>query len=218
MMFRGLHQHSIDAKGRTQCPARFREVLRQAAAAALPAAAAPLPAAREASEEAPCTVCAAAASEAAPAADAASVAAPAAGSGSAPGLAPAAAAVSAPAPEPAPEQLILTTGLDTCLMVYTPSAWAAFEERLAKLPQFDPAVVRLKRIYVASAAECDIDRHGRLLIPPNLRQFAGLQKDIVWAGMVTVCEIWDQATWEARLAASRQDTAAVAKVLTELGL
>ena len=150
-MFRGLHEHSIDPKGRTQCPARFREVLRHSQG-------------------------------------------------------------------DAPEQLIVTTGLDQCLVGYAPADWAAFEERLAKLPQFDPAVVRLKRIYVASASECPIDRHGRLLIPPTLRQYAGLEKDLVWAGMVGACEIWDQDTWLERLRRSREDTAAVARALTALGM
>ncbi len=153
-MFRGLHEHTIDAKGRTQCPARFREVLKASR------------------DRAPDAV----------------------------------------------EQLIVTTGLDTCLVAYAPQTWAAFEERLAALSQFDPAVVRLKRIYVASATECDIDRHGRLLSPPTLRHYAGLEKDIVWAGMVTTCEIWAQDAWQTRLAACREDRGAVARALTDLGL
>ncbi|RYF11596.1 MAG: division/cell wall cluster transcriptional repressor MraZ [Deltaproteobacteria bacterium] len=151
-MFRGLHEHSIDAKGRTQCPARFREVLKKQAG------------------------------------------------------------------EQEPEQLVITTGLDACLVAYAPAAWAAFETRLAGLSQFDPAVVRLKRIYVASASECEIDRHGRLLLPPPLRQYAGLHKDIVWAGMVTTCEIWDRSAWDARVQASRDDRAGIAQALTSLGL
>ncbi len=187
-MFRGLYHHSIDAKGRTQCPARFRDVLRALSPATPPVAPA-----------SPGDL---------PADDAALLPA-----------APTAAVVAPPVSPSEPlEQLIVTTGLDTCLMAYPLSAWLAFEERLAKLPQFDPAVVRLKRIYVASAAECEIDRHGRLLLPPSLRAYAGLQKELVWAGMVGVCEIWDAATWEARLAASRADMAGVAKTLTELGL
>lgn len=151
-MFRGLHEHSIDPKGRTQCPARFRDVLKKEAV------------------------------------------------------------------EGDPEQLVITTGLDACLVAYTPTAWAAFEARLAALSQFDPAVVRLKRIYVASATECEIDRHGRLLLPPPLRHHAGLQKALVWAGMVTTCEIWDSAAWHTRLQASREDRSAIARALTELGL
>lgn len=160
-MFRGLHEHSIDAKGRINVPARFREVLSRQLVAS-----------------------------------------------------PANPAVS----EPAAEQLIITTGIDPCLVAYTPAQWEVFEARLAALSQFDPAVVQLKRIYVAGASECDIDKHGRLLIPPPLRQYAGLEKDVVWAGMVTTIEIWAKDAWDTRMAASREDRAAIARAMTELGL
>jgi MraZ protein len=151
-MFRGLHEHSIDAKGRTSVPARFRDVLARGS------------------------------------------------------------------PTGSPEQLIVTTGIDPCLVAYTPAAWAIFEAKLATLSQFDAAVVQLKRIYVAGASECDIDKHGRLLLPPELRAYAALEKDIVWAGMVTTLEIWAKTAWDARMAACREDRAAIAKAMTELGL
>ena len=151
-MFRGLHEHTIDAKGRTHVPARFRDVLVQET------------------------------------------------------------------PTDGPEQLIITTGIDPCLTAYTPRAWAAFESRLASLSQFDPAVVQLKRIYVAGASECDIDKHGRVLIPPVLRQYAGLDRDIVWAGMVTTLEIWSKPAWDARMLAGREDRTALARAMMELGL
>ena len=92
------------------------------------------------------------------------------------------------------------------------------QEKLAGLSQFDPAVVRLKRIYVAPASECDIDKHGRLLLPPVLRSYAGLDKDIVWAGMVNTLEIWAKDAWNARMAESREDPEALARAMTELGL
>lgn len=151
-MFRGLHEHSIDAKGRISVPARFRDVL-----------------ARQTEPD-------------------------------------------------SPEQLIVTTGIDPCLVAYTPQAWAAFEDKLAQLSQFDPAVVQLKRMYVAGATECDLDKHGRLLIPPVLRTYANLEKEVLWAGMVTTIEIWNKDTWDARMAASREDRGAIARAMTELGL
>lgn len=151
-MFRGLHEHTIDAKGRTHVPARFREVLL------------------------------------------------------------------GQTPQDMPEQLIVTTGVDPCLVAYTPEAWSEFEGRLASLSQFDPAVVQLKRIYVAGASECDIDKHGRILIPPVLRQYAHLDRDIVWAGMVTMIEIWSKQAWDARMFAGREDRSALARAMMELGL
>ena len=116
------------------------------------------------------------------------------------------------------ERLIITTGIDRCLVAYPPRAWQEFERRLAGLSQFDPAVVQLKRIYVAGATECPLDKHGRLLIPPMLREYAELERDLVWAGMVTTIEIWAKEHWNTQVAASRQDRGAIAKALTELGL
>ena len=170
-MFRGLHEHSIDAKGRTSVPARFRDVLARQASTTAADPGQPAP--------------------------------------QLPGL---------PGIEEGEGLLIITTGIDQCLVAYTVAQWSAFEARLATLSQFDPAVVQLKRIYVAGATECVIDRHGRLLIPPVLREYAGLQKDVVWAGMVTTIEIWAKELWTQHMAASRQDRAAIAKAMTELGL
>jgi len=114
--------------------------------------------------------------------------------------------------------LIITTGIDRCLVAYPLSEWSAFETRLATLSQFDPAVVQLKRIYVAGAAECSVDKHGRLMIPPLLREYAGLRRDLVWAGMVTFIEIWAKETWNEQAVSSRGNREVIAKALTELGL
>jgi MraZ protein len=112
----------------------------------------------------------------------------------------------------------VTTGIDRCLVAYPQIEWEAFEARLASLSQFDPAVVQLKRIYVAGATECVLDKHGRLMIPPMLREYAGLKRDVVWAGMVTTIELWAKELWDEQSAANRQDRGAIATALTELGL
>jgi len=86
--------------------------------------------------------------------------------------------------------LVLTTGLDPCLVAYPMREWLAFEERLAKLPQFDASVAMLRRIYVSSAVECELDKSGRILVPAPLRKHAGLERDALWAGMGRHAEIW----------------------------
>jgi MraZ protein len=69
-------------------------------------------------------------------------------------------------------RLVVTTGLEACLVAYPMSEWLAFEERLAQLPQFDRSVAMLRRIYVSGAVECEVDKVGRLLIPAGLRKHA----------------------------------------------
>jgi len=116
------------------------------------------------------------------------------------------------------ERLIITTALDPCLHAYPVREWEALESALAKRNPMEPGVKTLMRLYVASAQECPLDKLGRVLIPPSLRAHAGLEKDLVWAGMVKVIEVWSVAGWaraqeEARSAA---DSADVMRVLTEL--
>ena len=118
-------------------------------------------------------------------------------------------------------KLVLTTGLDTCLVAYPMAEWLAFEKRLSELPQFDADVVTLKRIYVSGAVECEIDKVGRLLIPAALRKHARLQRDALWAGMGAYIELWAKESFEdlRNEALSDQDRRlGIARRLAELGL
>jgi MraZ protein len=118
-------------------------------------------------------------------------------------------------------KLVLTTGLDACLVAYPMAEWLAFEKRLSELPRFDTDVVTLKRIYVSGAVECEIDKVGRLLIPAALRKHARLQRDALWAGMGAYIELWAKESFEdlRNEALSDQDRRlGIAKRLAELGL
>ena len=82
-------------------------------------------------------------------------------------------------------------------MLYTLPEWEKVEEKLVKLPSFDPQIRRLKRLYMGNAAECELDSTGRILIPPPLRQRAGLDKKVVLSGMGNKFELWAQEVWDA---------------------
>jgi MraZ protein len=118
-------------------------------------------------------------------------------------------------------RLVMTAGLDGCVVVYPLLEWTAFEQRLAQLPQFDPAVRKIKRHYVSGAVECEPDKLGRILIPATLRKHAALEREVLWAGIGQYIELWDKTRFEAVQeeelgdAASRQ---AIAQRLSELGL
>ena len=95
--------------------------------------------------------------------------------------------------------------------------WELLEVALGRNPM-EPGVKTLMRLYVASAQECPVDKLGRVLVPPSLRAHARLEKDVVWAGMVKVIELWSRDGWakaqeEARTFADSVD---VMRVLTEL--
>ena len=126
MSFTGVHEHAIDAKGRTSLPSRFRDVLSAQGA----------------------------------------------------------------------DKLFITTDLfDPCLKAYAPAQWSQFTERVSKLSQFDSDVRHLMRSFVAPAQECSVDKLGRILIPPTLREQAGLVDTVTWAGLVDHLELWIPARW-----------------------
>jgi MraZ protein len=94
------------------------------------------------------------------------------------------------------DKLFVTTDLfDPCLQAYAPAQWTAFTQKVAALSQFDPSVRLLVRSFVAPAQECPVDKVGRILIPPPLREHAGLTDEVTWAGTVERIEIWSPARW-----------------------
>src|SRR6185503_18190432 len=115
-------------------------------------------------------------------------------------------------------RVILTSALDPCLVAYTAPEWAAFEERLAKLPQFDRAVQKLKRLYVSGAVECEVDDSGRILVPPTLRYYAKLDKDVLWAGNGKYAELWDAKLWKKHFDTDDEEKQQISARLAELGL
>ena len=74
------------------------------------------------------------------------------------------------------------------------------------------------RYFFSGASECPIDRQGRILLPPNLREFAGLKKEVVLLGLANRIEIWSKARWDAFLSESRENFETMAGKLSELGL
>jgi MraZ protein len=147
-MFRGRHEHTIDAKGRTSVPARYRDVLDSMGE----------------------------------------------------------------------RRVVLTSALDPCLVAYTLAEWNEFETQLGKLPRFDRAVQKLKRIYVSGAVECEIDDVGRILVPSSLREYAQLKKDVLWAGSGRYAELWDKDLWLRHVETTEDEKRDIAVRLSELGL
>ena len=83
------------------------------------------------------------------------------------------------------EQFMITKGLDGCLFVYPMDQWAAFEEKLQALPLNQPSARAFARFFFSGAMEGELDKQGRVMVPPNLREYGKLSKDIVIAGHAT---------------------------------
>ena len=90
---------------------------------------------------------------------------------------------------------VLTRGLDGCLSIYPNDEWKTFEEKLKALPLNDKNARAFLRFFVASATVCELDKQGRILVPATLREFAGLNKDVVLTGNLTRIEVWSKEKW-----------------------
>lgn len=93
------------------------------------------------------------------------------------------------------DSFVVTLGLDGCLFVYPEEEWEGFVKQLKELPGSKEAR-KLQRYFMAGAAPCDVDKQGRVLIPSNLREKAGLEKDIVFVGVMSKIEIWSKERWD----------------------
>jgi MraZ protein len=95
--------------------------------------------------------------------------------------------------------LVLTLNpLDHCLWMYPYSDWELIEKKLAELSDFDKQSRRTKQMMRGYANDCQLDGQGRILIPQELRDYAGLQKQAVILGQGNKFEIWNQNNWEAQ--------------------
>jgi len=96
--------------------------------------------------------------------------------------------------------LVLTKGQDRCIWVWPAAEFAAYAERLNEASRSDAKVRAYQRVLFSGASDEIPDRQGRITVPAALREYAGLDRDIVVAGKNTTAEIWAPAAWEAYLA------------------
>ena len=95
---------------------------------------------------------------------------------------------------------IIAKSLDRCLTIYPLAQWKKFvEEKLEILPAGNPQARKLKRHFYSSAAECDVDKQGRLTIPQELKEYAGIEKELITVGSDKTIEVWSREHWEDEL-------------------
>ena len=117
--------------------------------------------------------------------------------------------------------LVVTTALDGYLDCYPRSVWSQLENQFKALPSSRPEVKRFKRFYVSGAVECSLDKHGRILLPPTLRSWAGLDQDcnnVVIVGNMDKMEFWSQERWSIEESETIESSADISAVLGELGV
>ena len=114
------------------------------------------------------------------------------------------------------DTFVVTKGLDGCLFVYDNEEWTAFEEKLKSLPITNKEARQFVRFFLAGAAEVEVDKQGRILVPNILREFAQISKDVVLIGVASRIEIWSRERFEGM--AAYEDMDEIAEHMEQLGL
>ncbi|EEX51150.1 protein MraZ [Pasteurella multocida] len=88
-----------------------------------------------------------------------------------------------------------------CLVLYTLIEWENIEQKIKALPNLDPNTRALQRVVIGHATECELDRAGRILISPTLRQRVNLEKNLMLVGQLNKFEIWNESVWNRQIEA-----------------
>ncbi|HEX9021627.1 MAG TPA: division/cell wall cluster transcriptional repressor MraZ [Nitrospirota bacterium] len=111
--------------------------------------------------------------------------------------------------------LVLAMDYDQCLTVYPLEEWEKLEEKIKTLSLVKQEAKDFRRFLLSSATECELDKQGRILIPPAHREHAGITKSVTLVGLIDKIEIWDVKAWEAR---NSRNGDKIAEALAALGL
>ena len=114
------------------------------------------------------------------------------------------------------DEFVVTKGLDGCLFVYSKSEWENIEEKFRNGPLTTKDARKFARFFFAGAASCEVDKQGRILLPVVLREYAGIEKDVVSVGVFNRVEIWDKDKWQE--SNSYDDMDEIAEHMADLGL
>ena len=114
--------------------------------------------------------------------------------------------------------LVIAKGLDECLYVYAADAYTSFVEDLLGKEDFNPRIRKLRRFFTSGAVEAELDSAGRISLPPVLREYAGLVKDVAVTGNGNRIELWSAESWSAYNSGADESIEALAEELAGIGL
>lgn len=116
------------------------------------------------------------------------------------------------------EKVIVTRGIDNCLVVYTEKEWIEMSDKWSKLPASQAEARSFSRMMLTGAMETNLDKLGRILIPDYLKNYAGLSKDVIICGLSNRLEIWDAKKWSDYREKAEAEVDEIASKLGPLGI
>ena len=114
------------------------------------------------------------------------------------------------------DEFVVTKGLEGCLFVFEKYEFESFMDKLNEKSDLEAKVRKIKRFFISGAQEIEPDKQGRMLVPPTLREYAGLEKEVVFAGVGGHIEIWDKSKWDD--VTSFDDINDIAEELSNIGI
>ncbi len=113
---------------------------------------------------------------------------------------------------------LVITNWDSYLMVFPYDEWRILEEKVSHQSLLRKEVRAFQRFFISPSVDCSFDNQGRVLIPPNLREYAALEKDIVLAGMIKVIEIWSKGRFDEEMKKTASEIDSFSKYMADLGI
>lgn len=115
------------------------------------------------------------------------------------------------------EDTLVVTNHDSCLWVYAKKDWLIIEEKAIELPEFDQDVNTYLRYFISGAKECPL-KQNRITIPPDLREIAGLDREVMLVGQLKRFEIWSREKWEEAFRKAKEHFPRASQSLREFGI
>ena len=116
------------------------------------------------------------------------------------------------------EKVVITRGIDNCLVVYTEKQWQEMSDKWSNLPMGQTEARSFSRMMLTGAVESELDKLGRILIPDFLKEYAGLGKDVMVCGLSNRLEIWDSKKWQEYMAKAEKEVDDIASKLGPFGI
>ncbi len=116
------------------------------------------------------------------------------------------------------DRFVITRGLDHCLFVYPNSEWVRLEQKLKELSFTKKDARAFMRLFFSGAMEVEADKQGRVLIPQNLREYAGIEKDVMFIGVSNRVELWSKESWEQYFNSADENYEELAEKLEDIDL
>ena len=116
------------------------------------------------------------------------------------------------------QNILVRTDFDSCVTAYPLEVWARLEEKIQNRSNFEKDIRAFLRLFYSGASESPVDGQGRILVPPQHREKAGLNREVMIVGALNRIEIWDRERWDQFLSASPVTFEDIASRLAELGI